>query len=107
MNALIRVITTFLLIVTTLLLEFYLLEHYPNTGLARIVSIPFTIIWTIIIILFANFILKKVQSVYLIVFIAILFISLNFISAIFLWPQDGGPPTTWEQMFEGKIRGRD
>jgi hypothetical protein len=106
MIALIRVITIFLLIITTIVLEFYLLESYPMTGLARIVFIPFTIIWTIILTLFVNLILKRVQNIYFAVCIALIFVALNFVSAIFLWPQDGGP-TTWQQMFEGKIRGID
>jgi hypothetical protein len=82
----IALLTTFILLTFSILLQYFLLELFPFTGLARIVTVPLTIVITLFLIyLFYITYLRDLVNFYLIFPLSIILILFIHIT---LYPQE-------------------
>ncbi|WP_217283115.1 hypothetical protein [Paenibacillus alginolyticus] len=101
MKITIKLLKVLAALVPSLILVFYLLNHFPNTGLGRIIALPFifvvnAILITIGIIFFHRFNKPALVSIWITI------ILLTLVITVLIYPQEYGPSVTnqmWNKMF--------
>ncbi|MEK3659680.1 hypothetical protein NSQ29_08940 [Paenibacillus sp. FSL F4-0236] len=83
--------TILLAMIPSILAIFLLIEYFPYTGLGRILSIPITLFFNIIILLISLLITRKIKSRVYKSFYWITVISISVLVAIIMHPQENSP----------------
>lgn len=83
--------TILLAMIPSILAIFLLIEYFPYTGLGRILSIPITLFFNLVILLIFVFITRKIKSKVYKSFYWITVILMTVLVAIIMHPQESSP----------------
>lgn len=104
MKSTISLLKVFAALVPSSILVLYLLNCFPNTGLSRIIALPFIIIVNALLITLGLIFFHRFNK-FALVAIWILMILLTLVITILIYPQEYGPSVInqmWNKMFIGR-----